>query len=67
MGHEDFIMIAAISLSIVLQFVSQSTFSWLPAAFAGLYKYYVDIRRERFKNRKTNKEVIKKWSSRRRW
>jgi len=49
MGHEDFVMIVAIGLSIFLQVVGGNPDipSWLPAVGAGLYKYSIDVYRDR--------------------
>jgi hypothetical protein len=49
MGHEDFVMMAAIGLSIFLQSIGGNPDipSWLPAVGAGLYKYSVDAYRDR--------------------
>jgi hypothetical protein len=49
MGHEDFVMMVAIGLSIFLQVIGGNPDipSWLPAVSAGLYKYSVDAYRDR--------------------
>ena len=63
MGHEDFVMMAAIGLSIFLQVVggNPDVPSWLPAVGAGLYKYSVDVYRDRKNggNGKVGKIVLK--------
>jgi hypothetical protein len=65
MGHEDFVMMAAIGLSIFLQVIGGNPDipSWLPAVSAGLYKYSVDVYRDKKNggngNGKVGKIVLK--------
>jgi hypothetical protein len=59
MGHEDFVMMAAIGMSILLQVVggNPNIPSWLPAVGAGLYKYSVDAYRDRKNDGNSNGKV----------